>query len=126
MTRTTSKPEARAGTVPHVKLFPTYKVLAYVVGTLLVIGTLASLCNYLLADGTTLQRLGEQLSIIWMLHGWVYIAYVVTAFLLSQRAGWKLGFLGLMLLAGLVPGLIFWVERRVESKVRAEAPTLVS
>jgi integral membrane protein len=109
-----------------VKLFPTYKVLAYVVGTLLVIGTLASLCNYLLADGSTLQRLGEQLSIIWMLHGWVYIAYVVTAFLLSQRAGWKLGFLGLMLLAGLVPGLIFWVERRVEAKVRAEAPALVS
>ena len=107
------------------KLFPVYKVLAYVVGTLLVVGTLASLCNYLLEDGTTLQRLGEQLSIIWMLHGWVYIAYVVTAFLLSQRAGWKLTFLGLMLLAGLVPGLIFWVERRVEAKVRTEAPALV-
>lgn len=108
------------------KLFPTYKVLALVVGTLLIVGTLASLCNYLLADGTTLQRLGEQLSIIWMLHGWIYIAYVVTAFLLSQRAGWKLSFLGLLLLAGLVPVLIFFVERRVEQRLRDESPELVS
>lgn len=109
-----------------VKLFPVYKTLALIVGVLLIVGTLASLCNYLLADGSSLQQLGEQLSIIWMLHGWVYIAYVVTAFLLSQRAGWKLSFLGLLLLAGLVPVLIFFVERKVEARLRAEAPALVS
>jgi integral membrane protein len=109
-----------------VKLFPVYKVLAFVVGTLLVVGTLASLCNYLLADGSDLQQLGEKLSIIWMLHGWVYIVYVVVAFLLSQRAGWKLSFLGLLLVSGLVPVLIFFVERKVEARLRAENPELVS
>jgi integral membrane protein len=118
--------EHPAGTVQRVKLFPIYKVLAYVVGTLLLVGTAASLCNYLLTDGSDLQQLGEKLSIIWMLHGWVYIAYVVAAFLLSQRAGWKLTFLGLMLLAGLVPGLIFFVERKVEARVRAERPELIN
>ena len=46
--------------------------------------------------------------------------YVVVAFLLSQRAGWSLQFLLLMLLAGLVPFLIFWVEHRVVVRMRAE------
>jgi integral membrane protein len=111
--------------VTAVKLFPVYKVLAYVVGVLLIGGSLASLAAHLLPEGTSLQQLGEHLTILWMPHGFIYIAYVVTAFLLAMRAGWTYTFLGLMLLAGLVPGLIFWVERRVEAKVRAEAPALV-
>ncbi|RJS45823.1 DUF3817 domain-containing protein [Nocardioides cavernaquae] len=118
--------EALPGTVLRVKLFGVYKVLAFVVGVLLIVGTAASLCNYLLADGSTLQELGEQVSIVWMLHGWVYIVYVVVAFLLSQRAGWKLSFLGLLLLSGLVPVLIFFVERKVEARLRNENPELVS
>jgi len=109
-----------------VKLFPIYKVLALIVGVLLVVGTIASLCNYLLPEGGTLQELGEQVSIVWMIHGWVYIGYVVTAFLLSQRAGWRWQFLGLLLLAGLIPVLIFFVERRVEARLRAESPELLA
>lgn len=128
MTRTTL-PEAVPRRVRRyrfgVKLFPVYKVLAYVVGVLLICGSLASLAAHLLPEGTSLQQLGERLTILWMPHGFIYIVYVVTAFLLAYRAGWKYTFLGLMLLAGLVPGLIFWVERRVEAKIRAEAPALV-
>ena len=55
-----------------------------------------------------------------LIHGWLYIVYVVVAFLLSQQAGWSLQFLLLMLLAGLVPFLIFWVEHRVVVRMRAE------
>ena len=54
-------------------------------------------------------------------HGWIYIVYVIVAFMLSQRAGWKLSFLVLLLLAGLVPVLIFFVERKVEAIWRAIA-----
>ena len=41
------------------------------------------------------------------------MVYVVVAFALSRRAGWTIGFTMLMLVAGLVPLLIFWVERVV-------------
>lgn len=127
MTRTTSKSEAGAGTVPGVKLFPVYKTLAYVVGTLLLALAVGMICKYLFPEGGSVQSFGETLTpIVAVGHGWIYMAYVVAAFFLSQRAGWKLTFLGLMLLAGLVPGLIFWVERRVEAKIRAEVPALVS
>ena len=42
-----------------------------------------------------------------------YIVYLVVAFVLTHRLGWSLPEFVLMLVAGLVPGLIFWVEHRV-------------
>lgn len=107
------------------KLFHVYKILAFVVGVLLVIGSLASLAKYLLTEGSTLQVLGEDLSIVWMPHGMIYMVYVVVAFMLSIRARWSLSFLLLLLVSGLVPVLIFFVERKVEARLRTEAPELV-
>lgn len=101
-------------------LFLTYRVLAFIVGALLLIGTVSFVLKYALAEGTDLQQLGESLGIVWMVHGFVYIVYVVVAFVLAHRAGWSLSYLGLMLLAGLIPVLIFWVEHRVAVRLRAE------
>ncbi len=106
------------------KLFHTYRVLALVVGVLLVVGALSSVCKYLLEEGSALQQLGDDLTLIWIVHGWIYIAYVVAAFLLSQKARWSLSQLGLMLIAGLIPGLIFWVEHRVVERLREDHPEL--
>ena len=108
------------------RLFNAYRVLALVVGVLLLVGTIGSLLKYLLEDGSTLQQLGDDLTPVWLVHGWIYIVYVVVAFLLSQKARWPLPQLGLMLVAGLVPGLIFWVEHRVVEQLRAEHPELTS
>ena len=63
---------------------------------------------------------------MWLFHGWIFMIYVVVAFLLARRARWSVGFTLLMLVAGLVPLLIFWVEHRVAQKVRAENPELVA
>ena len=68
------------------KLFSAYRILSPVVGVLLTFNTFVVLpLKYFLTDGSDLQRLGEDLSILWVLHGWVYIAYVVVAFLIAQR-----------------------------------------
>jgi integral membrane protein len=110
-----------------VKLFRAYKILAFVVGTLLVALTLGMVLKYLFPEGGTLQSFGEQFTpIVAVGHGYLYMAYVVVAFFLSLRAGWKLSFLGLLLVSGLVPVLIFFVERKVEARLRAENPELVS
>lgn len=106
-------------------LFKAYRVLALVVGVLLVVGTLGSLMKYLLTEGSDLQQLGEALTPIWLIHGWIYIVYVVVAFLLTQKAGWRLTTFLLMLVAGLVPVLIFWVEHWVAEKIRADHPEAV-
>lgn len=106
------------------KLFTAYRVLALVVGVLLVVGTLGSLCKYLLTDGSALQQLGDDLTPIWLVHGWIYMVYVVVAFVLSQKLRWSIPQLGLVLIAGLIPGLIFWVEHRVVVRVRQDHPEL--
>lgn len=102
-------------------LFTAYRVLAFVVGVLLALLAAGMVLKYGLTEGTELQVFGDGLTAtVALIHGWLYIVYVVVAFLLSQRAGWSLQFLLLMLLAGLVPFLIFWVEHRVVVRMRAE------
>lgn len=108
------------------KLFQTYRVLALVVGVLLAFCSLVAFpLKYFTEEGSDLQQFGETASIMWLFHGWLFMVYVVVAFLLARRARWTPGFTVLMLVAGLVPLLIFWVERKVVQKVRAENPELV-
>ena len=107
------------------KLFDAYRWLALVVGVLLAFCSLVALpLKYLATDGSGLQQFGESASIMWVAHGWAFMVYVVVAFLLSRRAGWSLKFTVLALIAGLVPLLIFWVERQVAHRVRDEHPEL--
>lgn len=108
-------------------LFTAYRGLALVVGVLLAFCALVALpLKYLLTEGTSLQQFGETASVLWVVHGWVFMIYVVVAFLLARRAGWSLAFTGLLLVAGLVPLLIFWVERRVVDRLRTEHPELAT
>jgi integral membrane protein len=106
-------------------LVTAYRALALVVGVLLVALAVGMVLKYLTADGTPIQLFGDQLTaVVALIHGWIYIVYVVVAFFLARRAGWSLGFLAVLLLAGLVPVMIFFVEQRVISRLRAEHPEL--
>jgi integral membrane protein len=118
------------------RLVTAYRVLAFVVGILLAFCALVALplkyahawfgVHGTLGEGGSLQRFGEDASIMWLFHGWIFLVYVVVAFLLARRAGWTVQFTLLMLVAGLVPLLIFWVERRVVHKLRLEHPDLAT
>lgn len=106
-------------------LVNTYRVLAFVVGILLAFCALVAFpLKYFVTEGTALQQFGEDASIMWLFHGWIFMIYVVVAFLLSRKAGWSFGFTVLALVAGLVPLLIFWVEHQVVQKLKAENPDL--
>ncbi len=108
------------------KLFQSYRVLAFVVGVLLAFCSLVAFpLKYFTTEGSDLQQFGETASIMWLFHGWIFMVYVVVAFLLSRRLRWSIGFTVIALVAGLVPLLIFWVEHRVTQRVRAESPELV-
>jgi integral membrane protein len=107
-------------------LVTAYRVLAIVVGILLAFCALVAMpLKYLATDGGTLQRFGENASIMWVAHGWIFMIYVVVAFFLSRKAGWSIGFTIVALVAGLIPLLIFWVEHRVVQKLKAENPELL-
>ena len=110
------------------RLFPAYRVLAMIVGVLLTILVFVAVpLKYFPADGTSLQQFGDQLtSIVGVAHGWIYMVYLVVSFALSRRMRWPVPFTILVLLAGLIPILIFWVEHQVTLRVRREHPELAS
>ena len=50
-------------------------------------------------------------------HGFIYMVYLVSTALLGFRVGWSLPKIVGVMLAGCVPFLSFWVERKVAGQV---------
>ena len=108
------------------RLVTAYRPLAYVVGVLLAFCALVALpAKYLATEGSSLQQFGEDASIMWLFHGWIYIIYFVVTFFLAVRARWTIQFTVLVLAAGLIPLLILWVERWVMRRLRSDSPELL-
>ena len=99
-----------------------YRVMADVVGVLLIVLILVGVpLKYLTEEGTSLQRTGEWITqYLGVAHGWLYMIFLVTAFLLSRKARWDIPFTITTLLCGTVPVLSFWAERRATAQVRAQ------
>lgn len=90
-----------------------YRVIAYVVGVvLLVLVGVAMPMKYAFDhDPTLVERIGPA-------HGFLYVVYLALAFDLAHRARWSLRRTVLVLLAGTVPFLSFVAERKVTGWVR--------
>jgi integral membrane protein len=113
-----------------------YRVMANVVGVLLIVLILVGvpLANFdgtsmwhvipstptIWLDGSSADQVGELITgVLGTLHGWLYMIFLVFAFLLARREGWGPGFTLTTLLLGTVPVLSFWAERRATARVRA-------
>jgi integral membrane protein len=97
-----------------------YRVVAYVVGVLLLILALVAVpLKYIWHDPTLVAIVGP-------IHGFVYMVYLVVAFHLAVLARWPWRFTILVLLAGTVPFLSFVAERKVTRRVRAAMAEPVS
>ena len=88
------------------RLLLAYRVLANVVGVLMVLLTAGFVLHYGFDDA----RLSH---LVALPHGYLYFVYVIVSFLLSRRLQLPLARTVLVLLAGLVPFLTFVVERRL-------------
>lgn len=90
-----------------------YRVMAYVVGTLLVVLVLVGLpLKYLAGDGRVVVWTGVP-------HGWLYMILLITAYDLSRRAGWSIKWVLMIMAAGTVPMLSFVAEHYATKDVRA-------
>ena len=98
-----------------------YRVMANVVGVLLIVLILIGMpLKYLTTDGSDLQHLGEWITTyLGIAHGWLYMIFLVMAFLLARREKWEPAFSITTLLCGTVPILSFWAEHRATARVRA-------
>lgn len=90
-----------------------YRVMAYVVGVLLVVLVLVGLpLKYLGGNGIVVTLTGVP-------HGWLYMVLLITAYDLGRRVHWPWGRLLLIALAGTVPFLSFWAEYSARKDVQA-------
>ncbi len=106
-----------------------YRVLANIVGVLLVVLCLVGLPLHYAHTvnpawfpvGSTGEQVGDAISqYLGVAHGWLYMLFVVLAFLLSRRAGWELRFTLVTLVLGTVPVASFWAEHRATRRVRKQ------
>jgi integral membrane protein len=121
-------------------LLTPYRVMATVVGVLLIALILVGvpLANFdgssmwgvfpatprLTTPGSAPHDVGEWIThSLGVAHGWLYMIFLLFAFLLSRRAEWSPGFTVVTLLAGTVPVLSFWAERRATRDVRRRIAT---
>jgi len=89
-----------------------YRVMAYIVGTLLVV---------LVCVGLPLKYFGDDGRVVtWtgIPHGWLYMILLITAVDLGRRARWSWKRLLLIALAGTIPFLSFVAERSATRDVR--------
>ena len=93
-----------------------YRVMAYVTGVLLIVLFFVAVPLKLFAHNGVLS------TIIGIPHGMVcYPLYLLTTFDLYRRVRWPLSKMVLIVLAGIIPFLTFYVERRVVAELREQA-----
>jgi integral membrane protein len=102
-----------------------YRVMAYVVGTLLIVLVLIGVpLKYLTPTGSSAQLLGEGITqYLGVAHGFLYMIFLVAALDLARRCRWPLAFTGVTVLLGTVPILSFLAERRATARVRRQLAT---
>lgn len=84
-----------------------YRIIAWIVGVVLIA---------LVVVGMPLKYLGDNDSVVAAIgpaHGFLYMAYVALTFDLGRRVQWPLSRMLLVMLAGTIPFLSFWAERKV-------------
>jgi integral membrane protein len=97
-----------------------FRVLAYVVGVMLLVLCVAMVMRY----GFGSDGLSKTVAPI---HGGLYMLYLVAVMNLGMKARWSWPYMLGVMLGGTVPFLSFYVERRVSDRVtgagRAAAET---
>lgn len=121
-----------------------YKVLAYATGVMLLLLVIELVLRYafqsvLVAGGTDMLGASHGLGLVHIdggvmpivggvnlstmvliIHGWMYVVYLIADFRLWTLMRWPFGKLVLIALGGVIPFLSFFVEAKVHKEVLAE------
>jgi integral membrane protein len=97
------------------RAFIAFRVLAYATGVMLLLLVFVAMpIKYFGDNGTPVRIIGTT-------HGWLYIGYVISAFVMAQRLRWGIARTVLLLLAGTIPFMSFVAEHKVRHQVRDTA-----
>jgi integral membrane protein len=94
-----------------------YRVMAYVVGVMLLVLVFIAVPLKYLGDNPTLVE------VVGPIHGFLYVVYLIFTVDLTFRLRWPIGRMLLIMLAGTIPFMSFVAERWVTRNARARAGT---
>ena len=104
-TETDEEPWIEPDDIPGIrKALLCYRVMAYLVGTLVIVLVCVAMPLKYAAGQPTM------VNVVGISHGWLYPVLLITAYLLGRKAGWPLTRLLIIALAGTVPFLSFVAE----------------
>jgi integral membrane protein len=92
-----------------------YRIFAWVTGTGLILLTAAMVNQYILGGSH------KPVALVGMMHGFLYMFYVVCTLVLAERCRWKPVRALLVALAGTIPFVSFVAERKVTKLVREQS-----
>ncbi|SDM36967.1 integral membrane protein [Lentzea albidocapillata subsp. violacea] len=92
-----------------------FRVMAYVVGVFLLLLVVAMVLKYA-AD------MDGAMKVVGPVHGFLYAIYLVISVDLALKLRWSIKGTALVLLAGTIPFLSFWAERKVVEKTAQGVP----
>ena len=92
-----------------------YRVMAYITGVLIIVVCFIGIPMQVAAHNVWIVKY------VGTVHGWLYIVYVIVAYILAQKLKMKAGATVLLLLAGTIPVLTFFVERWMQREYIAPA-----
>ncbi len=103
-----------------------YRVMANIIGVFLIVLICIGVpLKHFLTEGTTLQRAGADITqVVGIMHGFLYMVFLVFAADLSRRARFPLWFAAVTLVLGTIPFLSFLGEHNATARVRAQHPEL--
>ncbi|WP_433223297.1 DUF3817 domain-containing protein [Microtetraspora malaysiensis] len=96
-----------------------YRVMAYIVGVMLLLLCAAMVAKYVFDNGTFVAVVGP-------VHGFLYMVYLLAALNLGLKARWPVGYLLLVLISGTIPFLSFVVEKKATLRVSREIEAAAS
>ena len=88
-----------------------YRVIAYIVGVMLLLLLFVAMPMKYLADNPS------AMNVIGPMHGFLYVVYLLATFELARRVNWGLGRMVLVALAGTIPFLSFYAERKATHEI---------
>lgn len=91
-----------------------YRIMAVVVGAVLVVLTV-----FLISVRGLQNPEPTFYAAAWTAHGYLFPIYVVATFMLSTKLKWSFGKTILIMLAGTIPFMSFFTERKVSREVAA-------
>ena len=91
-----------------------FRIMAFVTGVVLICGTVA----LILKDVVGLDHMEPGTGLLWVLHGYLYLIYVITVLNLGIKARWHLVRIVLVALAGTIPTMSFVAEHVITRYVR--------